>query len=327
MTRSSQTRAARDIFKCSDQDLTEFPAIPKPSAISTLIAANNLLTAVPDMRPFTILRSLDLSNNQFTDVSPVSAARNLRELDISGNEISDISFCAGLANLEVLRASGNAVATIDAPLPDSLSILILADNRLADLEFMESCLSPARLEVLDVSGNEVATLISLRYLPLFESLRDLKVGITETMPDVPVLQFVKFLCPTLESFDDESLGEIDAEFPDDELIDFLRSGDEAELRQFLIGALEPPIRWNPPEFVDFQGGAAVGELEERIRAVEARVPSSPERAGVDDAEIRAIKEDVRAIKEQVAQIARLLFVHDRALGQIWEGGVPTRDSF
>jgi hypothetical protein len=279
------------------------------------------------MRSFTILRSLDLSNNQFTDVSPVSAARNLRELDISGNSISDLSFCAALANLEVLRASSNAIATIDTPLPDSLAILILADNRFTDLEFMESCVSPTGLEVLDVSGNDVATLISLRYLPLFEQLRDLKVGITEAMPNVPVLQFVKFLCPTLEAFDDESLADVDFDFPDDELIDFLKRGDEAGLCEFLIGAVGPPIKWATPEFVDFQGGAAVGELEERIRAVEARIPATPVRRDADDAVIREIKEDVRAIKDQVAQIARLLFVHDRALGQIWEGGVPTRESF
>jgi hypothetical protein len=32
----------------------------------------------------------------------------------------------------------------------------------------------------------------------------------------------------------------------------------------------------------------------------------------------AVRADARELKQQVAQIARLLFVHARALGQVWE---------
>jgi Leucine-rich repeat (LRR) protein len=79
MARASQTRSTRDIFNCSEQELTEFPTIPKPNTIATLIASNNFLTRLPEMRSFSILRSLNLSNNQLTDVSSVSSIRTLLE--------------------------------------------------------------------------------------------------------------------------------------------------------------------------------------------------------------------------------------------------------
>jgi hypothetical protein len=191
---------------------------------------------------------------------------------------------------------------------------------------MEDCLPHGRLEALNVSGNEVTTLISLRFLPLYENLRDLKVGIADRIRNVPVIQFVKFLCPTLESFDDELLEDFEAEFPEDELIEHLSTGTEKSLREFLIGAVKPPIQWNEPEFVDFQediSGPLIA-LESRVRIIEERIPQK--KKGVDESdEIRELRADVRELKQQVAQIARLLFVHDRALGKIWDGEVPGKE--
>jgi hypothetical protein len=231
-------------------------------------------------------------------------------------------------NLTILRASSNQISEITEPFPDSLAILTLADNLLSDLEFMETCLPQEKLEFLDVSGNNITTLLSLRYIPLYNHLRVLKVGLCDRMRDLPVIQFAKFMCESLESFDDEGLGDVDAEFPVDEMTDQLTQGTEESLREFLVEAARrygPSIQWKEPVFVEFMEDvtAPIAALEERVRGIEERLPAK-KRRGTEDAEIGALRADVRELKEQVAQIARLLFVHDRALGQIWEEGGQTK---
>jgi hypothetical protein len=139
------------------------------------------------------------------------------------------------------------------------------------------------------------------------------------MRDVPVLQFAKFLCPTLEYFDDEPLADVDPDFEEDPLIEQLAKGSEDSLREFLTDSIQPPIQWGEPQFMEFREETDEGfvELEERVRAIEDRIPQR-RRENEDSAEISALRADVRELKEQVAQIARLLFVHDRALGHMWE---------
>jgi hypothetical protein len=292
------------------------------------------------MRPFTILRSLNLANNQLTDISAVGSLRNLRELDISGNEITSLSCFEGLANLEILRARGNRIAAITAPLPDSLAIVDLADNAFTDLEFMGSCLSRDGLQSLDVSGNHIETLISLRHLSLFSALAALKVGILDLVPGVPALQFVKVLCPSLETFDDENLGDVEGDFDDDQLIDHLVDGTEDSLRQFLMGSVGAQIAWQKPEFIEFrEDPSPLSDLETRVKTLEDKLLHTPRRHDAaqlghllspfgkpeNSPELQGLRQDIGDLKSQVVQIAKILYVHDRALMQIWNEGPPHRD--
>jgi hypothetical protein len=295
------------------------------------------------MRSFTILRSLNLANNQLTDISPVSALRNLRELDVSANEITSLSCCEGLTTLEILRARGNRIAAITAPLPESLAILDLADNGLADREFMGSCLSRDRLQSLDVSGNHIETLISLRHLSLFTALAALKVGVLELVSGVPALPFVKALCPSLETFDDESVGDVEGDFDEDRLIDQLVYGTEDSLREFIVRSVGARIAWQKPEFIEFRDDAPPpSDLEARVKLLEERLLQTPARHSTaqlghllspfgkpeHSPELQGLRQDIADLRLQVVQIAKILYVHDRALMQIWDEGPPHRgDSF
>jgi hypothetical protein len=235
-----------------------------------------------------------------------------------------------LTNLEILRASDNAIQAITTPLPDSLAILNLANNEFENLDFLEQMISPEALETLDVSGNHINQLIHLRFLGTYVRLHTLKVGILSLFRDLQVIEFVKHLCPRLESFDDESCADIEPHF-DEELIDILVANSEARLCAFLNIS---QIQWEEPTFIDFaDDGEPTGlrELQDRLDAIEAQLPKTPIKKPsaqvgtllspfpkhAEPPEVKALRQDIGELRMQVGQIAELLYVHDVALRKIW----------
>jgi hypothetical protein len=336
MARATQSRPSRDKYDCAGENLSDFPSIPRPNHISTIVASDNSFRRLPDMRAFTSLSALDLANNRITDLSVLESIETLRVLDISGNRVSSLAFCENLVNLEILRASHNSIQTISTPLPASLLSLSLANNEIADLGFMESCLPVETIEDLDVSGNQIEALIELRHLPVYTKLKTLKVGLLEIFRGLPVLQFVKFLSQTVETFDDEPCGNIQEQFDPDALVNLLVEGSEQKLRKFLVESDALPIVWEPPQFVDFRqdsGRQPLEAIQNRMRQIEDRITRASQRpkpqTGTllspfpkheDPPELKSLRQDITEMKQQLTQAVQLLYVHDQALRRLWNGG-------
>ena len=337
---------SNDTVNCADQQLTEIPDIQKPQLVVTLNASDNLIKNLPEMRPFTMLRYLDLSNNKIIDVSPLYCLQSLRELDISNNRVTNLDFAENLDSLEVLRASRNRIREILVPLPENLIDIDISNNELTNLDFMERNI-PVGIEKIDVSGNAIDSLISLRFLAVFQQLHTFTVGLLEIFKRHKVLQYAKHLCPSLEFFDDvkcDHIGEPD--FDTEKLIDILVNLNESDLEDLLSDGTIGEIVWDEPAFIPFEEDdvtiplTPIRALQDRIKYIEEQIENQPQEqprntkaSGLGTLlspfpksdlrqDLSDLKQSVWELGQQMVKVAELLYVHDRALKQLWEHGSP-----
>jgi hypothetical protein len=213
--------------------------------------------------------------------------------------------------------------------------LSLANNQLTDLVFMDRCLPVNTLEDLDVSGNQITDLIQLRYLPVYTKLHTVKVGFIEMFSGLPIVQFVNYLSPTITTFDDEPCGNVQTQFDTEQLVKLLVDGSEQRLRKFLVDSDLVQIAWDEPQFIDFREESPPSPLDammDRIRQIEDRIARGPQRPAPQTGtllspfpkqeelpELRGLRQDIAEMKQQIAQVAQLLYVHDQALRELWNG--------
>ena len=340
-------KSQRDLtIDISQTNVTSFPTITKPGVVLRLNASRNMISNLPDMDSFARLRYLDLSQNNLQDVSPLASLTSLLELDISFNHIIDINFIQNLISLEILHASNNELNQIGNVLPERLIELDLSNNMLNSLDFLDSPNVsndpfPFGLEKLIISGNNISEIINLRYITVFSKLRELDVGLLdeEENRNLQLLPFVKSLCPTIQIFDETDMTNVDelAVNPED-LIQVLTSGSEQALRDF-ISDVDVGIKWDEPVFIEFDDDSPMTplkNLESRVRSLEEKVDDesfstpvkgedhqigtllSPYGKPDDNQLISSMQHDIAEMKQQIAQIAKLLYVHDCALRQIWD---------
>jgi hypothetical protein len=155
---------------------------------------------------------------------------------------------------------------------------------------------------------------------------------------VPVLQFAKFICPSLELFDGEPCATIEPDFDEAQLLGLLIEGSEQRLRRFLVESNPSPIVWAEPQFVEFTDEdrqSPLGGLQLRIQAIEGRIPDqmrggqvgallslSPVPKQKEHPEMRVLRQDIAELKQQITQIAQLIYVHDSALRGVWSQNSP-----
>ena len=340
----TQQRQTRDQIDFSQTNASTFPTITRPNIVIRMNASRNSISDLPNRSIFTRLRYLDLSSNNFQDLSPLGGLPSLLELDISNNFVQNLDFLRDLALLEVLHASNNKISRVIC-LPENLIDIDLSNNNLKSLEFLDSPNEgsnepfPHGLERLNISGNNITQIISLRYITVFLQLRELDVGLLDANRNLQLLPFVKSLCPSLQTFDGADLRDVDEyAFNLEDLIQVLTSGSEQALRSFISG-IETGIRWDPPTFIDYDDDTPptpLKTIEDRLRVLEERVADdqyatptknkyqnqtatliSPYNEQDDNAVIAAMQNEINELKQQVAQIAEILYVHDRALRQLW----------
>jgi hypothetical protein len=198
--------------------------------------------------------------------------------------------------------------------------LDLSQNELDNLGFMENML-PEGIEKIDVSSNLIDELIHLRFISLYQQLTHMCVGLVERFPDLDVLAWVKYLCPTIEVFDEVDCGDVDpGDYDDDNMIDILVRASEQDLRARLSRKVKTnAIQWKDPEFIDFDNDSPNPwkEIQDRLANLERSVPQTP-LIGEDDAVVSGIQREMSEIRKQIAKLAELLYVHDRALKITWE---------
>ena len=314
-----------DSYDFSNQNLVEFPLVPQASSIIRLNLSNNNIKSFPKIEEYKFLRYLDISSNRISDLSILNSLTSLHVLDCSFNQLSSLSFTANLLNLEILNASHNRIAEITSNLPQNLLSIDLSYNHISSFEFLqEKC--PTGIEKLFLSNNKVDSIMDLKYISVFRNLRILNVGFLDKFLHLRILSFVKYILPYLEVFDDTDCSHLDTsnEWDYNELINILLNGDEEEFRGYLMDNSE--LRWDEPVFFDFVQNVPptpLREVNERLRNVELLTEEQENRKmRIDsdrfDEDIAEIRREINELKQQTLQISQLLFVHDKALQQIWE---------
>lgn len=318
---------------------TEFPKIQKPNIVLYLNLSKNLIKTLPNMAAFNAIRYIDISSNKFTNLNALESLRSVKEIDCSYNKLTDINFVSNLPTLEVLRASHNQIRDINCILPKNIIDIDLSFNELKNLNFLQTNF-PAGIERIEVSGNLIHEIINLRFLPLFQQLRMFNIGLLEENSDIQLLPFVKLLCPSIELFDGMDCVNIeDTGFDKDEIIQVLVKESESELRSFLSN-YDGGIKWEEPTFIPFENdvpATPIRKLANRIETLEEKIADPPERItppkntgnllspyqnSSNSGNIQSLQQELSEIKQQIAQIAEILYVHDKALKQLWEQGPP-----
>lgn len=311
----------------SKQNLTSFPSIPNQTSIVRLNISDNFLTALPSMDNFKSLRFLDISSNNISDFSPLESMTTLRELDCSNNNLISLDFSSKLLNLEILKASNNKIHSIHTNLPMKLKSLDLSYNELSTLEFLQTY-CPTEIEKIDVSHNLYDSILNLKYISVFQRLRILNVGFMNKNKELRLLSFVKHICPCIEVFDGYECKNLtaDDEWDDSKLIEVLVRGDEGEFRKMLTFS-NSVLRWDEPFFFDYikdSPPSPLKEVNERLRHVEllaneTKISEAPIQHDVElDEDFQNIRKEIQELKKITLQLSQIVYVHDRALQQLWE---------
>jgi hypothetical protein len=213
-------------------------------------------------------------------------------------------------------------------MPDSLLDCDLSHNEISSFEFLQFKF-PVALQRLNISSKLITTVVELRYVSVFEKLLVLTSGHLTRHQDLELLAFVKYLCPSLTLFDGVDCSDV-AEPPDfpesDQLFDAVTRGSDDELCQ-LLKRKEAAIEWSVPTFIPFREVAdepedltEIARMVENMEARLARMQEAPP-ANVIPApnpfEVERMKHDVLEMKRQVADLVKLLYVHDTAVRQAY----------
>lgn len=166
----------------SDSDATGLPrnaltaarASEKCPVPHRLLARGSSFTHLDDLSAFSSLDYVDLNNNALTSLAGLSSLRRLKTLLARGNRLTSAAAAAALSalpQLRVLNLADNALADVDwlarAAFAREVTALVVNDNRIGAVDGVASLTA---LETLVVSGNEVEDLSVVRYLPRLRKL-------------------------------------------------------------------------------------------------------------------------------------------------------------
>ena len=347
---SSRSSISQDTIDYRNANLTEVPPVNKPHVVKNLILAKNSLKEIPNPNMFTNLRYLNISNNIFVTLAPLSALTQLVELDCSFNSVISLDFSQNLANLKILHASHNKIGAI-ASLPPSLQTLDVSFNLLNSLKFIEK-MSLEKLEYLSIQNNKITDIREMKYTAFLTQLHYLTIGFLESNENSRLLEFAKFICPSLQEFDNFDCSNATGDFDQYQIISLLSNGTEQELKKLLNLSVDE-IKWNEPQFLDFEEKEGTGlddaDIERRLQELEKKVlRSSTEDVTkrMNDLEkritklqnkkkdplnetdsliqdnsnprLQKIQQEVDEMKKQISKITELLYVHDKAISKLWD---------
>ncbi|XP_058086637.1 uncharacterized protein LOC131233837 [Magnolia sinica] len=156
------TRHSTD--KLVDEVLQANNVIQSMNSFSTVAHLAGIgLKVVPNISPFTSLRSVNLSGNFIVHITPGSLPKSLQTLNLSRNKIAAIDGLRELTRLRVLDLSYNRISRIGRGLSNCTLIkeLYLTGNKISDVEGLHRHL---KLTVIDLSFNKITTAKALGQL-------------------------------------------------------------------------------------------------------------------------------------------------------------------
>ena len=165
-----------------------------PSSVVALDAANEGVTDLGGLAPFTGLERLNLAGNAIADVAALAALTNLKWLDLAGNSIADIGPLSGHENLRYLNLSGNRISDL-SPLADlqGLEVVVLENNEIEDLVPLTHLV---RVRYLLLAGNGIDDITPLADMSMLERLDLYGNPVADTSPLGDLHKLVWLRLPT-----------------------------------------------------------------------------------------------------------------------------------
>ncbi|RUS84615.1 hypothetical protein EGW08_007642 [Elysia chlorotica] len=126
------------------------------SGLTVLSLSNNSIISIEGLDQLKQLTWLDLSSNSIKTIEHLPHGGKLHYIDLSDNDISMISDLEHLKELKTLLLHSNNISTIKSAaqhLPQSLTVLSLADNNLCDLNEICYLNGLDKLQQLSIADN------------------------------------------------------------------------------------------------------------------------------------------------------------------------------
>ncbi|OCT95134.1 centrosomal protein of 97 kDa isoform X1 [Xenopus laevis] len=165
--------------------LVRMMGVAKLIHLRVLNLPHNSIGYVEGLKDLVHLEWINLAGNNLKIIDQINSSTSLQHLDLSDNNISQIGDLSKLKSLKTLLLHGNNIASLRAAsacLPQSLTILSLAENEIRDL-------------------NEVAFLAGLVYLEQLSIMNNPCVMATPSIPGFDYRPFIVSWCLNLKVLD------------------------------------------------------------------------------------------------------------------------------
>uniref|UniRef100_A0A6I8PXE1 Centrosomal protein of 97 kDa n=1 Tax=Xenopus tropicalis TaxID=8364 RepID=A0A6I8PXE1_XENTR len=136
--------------------LVRMMGVAKLIHLRVLNLPHNSIGYVEGLKDLVNLEWLNLAGNNLKIIDQINSCTSLQHLDLSDNNISQIGDLSKLKSLKTLLLHGNNIASLRAAsacLPQSLTILSLAENEIRDLNEVAFLAGLADLEQLSIMNN------------------------------------------------------------------------------------------------------------------------------------------------------------------------------
>ncbi|XP_067402278.1 centrosomal protein of 97 kDa isoform X2 [Emydura macquarii macquarii] len=136
--------------------LVRMMGVAKLTQLRVLNLPHNSIGYVEGLKDLVHLEWLNLSGNNLKTIEQINSCTSLQHLDLSDNNIPQIGDLSKLVCLKTLLLHGNIITSLRiAPvcLPQSLTILSLAENEIRDLNEISFLASFPELEQLSIMNN------------------------------------------------------------------------------------------------------------------------------------------------------------------------------
>lgn len=136
--------------------LVRMMGVAKLSCLRVLNLPHNSIGYVEGLRDLVHLEWLNLAGNNLKTIDQINSCTSLRHLDLSDNNLSQTGDLSKLTSLKTLLLHGNNITSLRAAsvcLPNSLTIISLAENEIRDLNEISFLASLLELEQLSIMNN------------------------------------------------------------------------------------------------------------------------------------------------------------------------------
>uniref|UniRef100_A0A8C3RT23 Centrosomal protein of 97 kDa n=1 Tax=Chelydra serpentina TaxID=8475 RepID=A0A8C3RT23_CHESE len=136
--------------------LVRMMGVAKLTQLRVLNLPHNSIGYVEGLKDLVHLEWLNLAGNNLKTIDQINSCTSLQHLDLSDNNIPQIGDLSKLLSLKTLLLHGNIITSLRmAPvcLPQSLTILSLAENEIRDLNEISFLASFPELEQLSIMNN------------------------------------------------------------------------------------------------------------------------------------------------------------------------------
>ncbi|XP_053901211.1 centrosomal protein of 97 kDa isoform X1 [Malaclemys terrapin pileata] len=136
--------------------LVRMMGVAKLTQLRVLNLPHNSIGYVEGLKDLVHLEWLNLAGNNLKTIDQINSCSSLQHLDLSDNNIPQIGDLSKLLSLKTLLLHGNIITSLRmAPvcLPQSLTILSLAENEIRDLNEISFLASFPELEQLSIMNN------------------------------------------------------------------------------------------------------------------------------------------------------------------------------